>query len=166
MHWSWVEKALTLLAWPSHCLHSDILSKSPGPQPLAHLPSALAASPAHVARETWGGTFPRMSSGSEQRARIVIAQQQHLSKGWLAITRARPPAFSPTPDHRPHTYPSSVHTPPASSLTADRGREDGAIPGPQCSQTISGTKGILVTNERYSQHASDLLNTVWLLWVQ
>lgn len=89
-----------------------------------------------------------MSSGSEQRAWIVIAQQQqHLSKGWLAITRAQPPDFLPTPDHRRHTYPSSVHTPPAhtaSSLTADRGREDGAIPGPQCSQTISGTKGILV----------------------
>lgn len=112
MHWSWVEKALRLLAWQTPCLHSDILSKSPGPQPPAHLPSALAASAAHVAREARRGTFPRMSSGSEQRARIVIAQQQHLSKGWPAIIRARPPAFLPTPDHRPHTYPSSVHTPP------------------------------------------------------
>lgn len=36
-----MKKVLRLLAWQTPCLHSDILSKSPGAVPLAHLPRAL-----------------------------------------------------------------------------------------------------------------------------
>lgn len=77
--------------------------------------------------------------------------------------------------HRPHTcYPSSVHThPPAPSpffspphpnlpLTADRGRLGGVIPGPQCLQTISGTKWLRVTSEG----VTDSMPNVWLLRIQ
>ncbi len=51
--YSYIEKAMRLLAWQTPCLHSDILFKSPGMQPSAHLPLALLAPSAYVAHAAW-----------------------------------------------------------------------------------------------------------------
>lgn len=164
-----MEKALTLRTWQTACLHSDILSKSPGTQPGAHLPGALLASSAHVARGTRGqhsSTGLKVQSGGRGR---LLLNTVFIKRGeWLSLSKLPPldrrlflTCAHPI-DYRLHTcYPSSVHTHqtptpffgphPSLSLTAEGmagGGGGGVISSNPCPQTISGTKRFLVTNKR------------------
>lgn len=132
---------MRLLAWLTPCLHSDILFKSPGLQPLAHLHRALLASSAHVVQAVWGehsSTSLKVHSGGRGCLflnTIFTKRTSGLYFGSCPCLTEDSFLFVLTLDLRLHTcYPSSVHThrhpttlqPPAQpasdSWGEDRGR--------------------------------------------
>lgn len=169
----------------THRLHSHILSKSPGPQPPSHLPPrgiTGMGSPCGRRNTRWEHSPSSLEAPSRGRGGRCCPTAR-LSIGGGAVAQ---PWLWPTPDHRGHTCPSSVHarvhsyctpaprslpTPPRlRQLIGGGGEAEGVWGWGQLLVlnvlTISGRKGILVTNERYSEHASGLPDTVWLLWIQ
>lgn len=74
---SYILKDMTVerrrLAWQTPCLHSHILSESPGIRPLPRLPSALLASAAPVA---W------VTLGEHSSTSLKI---QSVGRGWLLL---------------------------------------------------------------------------------